>query len=164
MQLTFDTLALTSLPPVLAAQIAIDPVSGCWVWTGRLDRDGYGRIGDRGAHRTVWLVLHGPIESGLQLDHLCHDPAVCRLSTRCPHRRCVNPDHLAPATAAANSLRSNSFAAVNARKTRCDHDHEYDAANTYRRPDGHRDCRACIRRRVREYKARLRQADLARAA
>lgn len=42
--------------------------------------------------------------------------------------------------------------------TRCQFDHEYTDANTYRRPDGGRDCRECMRRRTRESRARRKQA------
>ena len=40
--------------------------------------------------------------------------------------------------------------------THCKHGHPYDAANTYRRPDGHRACKACLRRRLHERRARIR--------
>jgi hypothetical protein len=46
--------SLASLPAHLAASIAIDPESLEWIWTGRLDRDGYGRVGIRGVHREVY--------------------------------------------------------------------------------------------------------------
>lgn len=165
-QLTFDTLLLDPLPLSLAAWIVVDPSTGCWLWTGRIDRDGYGRAGSIGAHRAVWLALRGPIPPGLQLDHLCHDPDICYLTVKCPHRRCVNPDHLAVCTPLVNSLRSGSFAALNARKVRCDHGHVFTEANTYRPPGRpRRDCRACVRQRVHDYQARLRErGQLARAA
>jgi hypothetical protein len=54
-------------------------------------------------------------------------------------------------------MRGNSPPAVNARKTCCRHGHPYDDRNTYRPPGRRRrDCRACIRDRVRRYKARER--------
>lgn len=61
---------------------------GCWLWTGTLDRDGYGTIhvrdGDRHvrAHRLSWEVNRGPIPDGKGVLHSC--------DVRC----CVRPEHL----------------------------------------------------------------------
>lgn len=144
-------LALESLPERLRTRIAVDPATGCWEWHGRRDADGYGRFGSRGAHRVIFELACGPVPAGLQLDHVCR------------HRPCVNPDHLEPVTARENTRRGESFAGVNSRKVRCDHGHAYSEENTYRWR-GRRDCRACIRRRVAEYAARKRGANLGLAA
>ena len=45
------------------------------------------------------------------------------------------------------------------RATHCNHGHEYSDANTYVRSDGRRMCKACMRRRNREQRARERQAE-----
>lgn len=42
--------------------------------------------------------------------------------------------------------------------TECVNGHPYDDLNTYRRPAGTRDCRACIRERARRYQQRRREA------
>jgi len=117
-------------------QIKIDPEdSGCWLWNAYCSVDGYGRLKSNGqakmSHRVVYEYFLGPIPDGLQIDHLCRV------------RRCVNPDHLEPVTVHENSIRSNSFAAVNARKTHCIHGHPFDQANTYREARGRRLFRAC---------------------
>jgi hypothetical protein len=151
---------LADLPDSIARRITVDPVSGCWIVGGYRDKDGYARIGDRGAHRVVYELLEGPIPGGLTLDHV--------VALGCISRACCWPAHLEPVTSRTNTLRGRSFAAVNAAKTECDHGHPYDEANTYRW-NGRRDCRACGRARVAAYKARqdakfTTTADLARAA
>lgn len=62
------------------------PVTGCHVWLGALNADGYGNIEVKGisyrAHRASWMAFRGPIPSGLCVCHSCDTPC------------CVNPDHL----------------------------------------------------------------------
>jgi hypothetical protein len=79
---------------VLTMMDRSDP-DGCWVWTGRLNPQGYGHIGWKGfsqlAHRAVYELLVGPIPAGLQLDH------------KCRNRVCVRPDHLHAVSSKANN-------------------------------------------------------------
>ena len=129
----------------------------CWPWTGKLTKTpghaGYGvyKLGGKGrqAHRWSWEEANGPIPGGLPLDHRCHnaDPT-CPRGDRCQHRRCVNPAHLEPVTARENMQRAFALLA------HCKNGHPYDDLNTYIRPSGQRDCRACIRARVAAYKTR----------
>lgn len=60
--------------------------TGCWVWLGYRKETGYGRFNFNGvvigAHRAAWLLVHGPIPSGLVVLHRCDTP------------ECVNPAHL----------------------------------------------------------------------
>jgi len=100
----------------------------CWLWTGSLNRLGYGngRYDGRtmSAHRAAYTLLVGPIPKGMQLDHLCRV------------RRCVNPAHLEPVTQSTNMLRARSLI------THCPQGHPYDEVNTYWHR-GRRNCRAC---------------------
>jgi len=124
-------------------------LGACWVWTGRLNRDGYGEVRVDGqyrmTHRIVYQHLACEVPAGLELDHLCRV------------RHCVNPAHLEPVTHRENSLRSESFAAKNAVKTHCPQGHPYDARNTYAWR-GSRICRACVRAAGRRYRARRKAA------
>ena len=67
----------------------------CWVWSGTLDKKGYGRFrNDRvlnGAHRFAYQDKIGPIPQGVEIDH------------RCRRKACVNPLHLQIATGKLNS-------------------------------------------------------------
>lgn len=71
----------------------------CWLWTGCLDRDGYGMIARRGgrspikAHRAMWMLMHGPITSAQHVLHNC--PGGDRPA-------CVNEAHLWLGDQAAN--------------------------------------------------------------
>lgn len=109
--------------------------NGCVEWRGRLNYGGYGitTVGNRSvkAHRASYELRVGPIPTGLQIDHLCRNPA------------CINPAHLEPVTAAENTRRAlNSPTGINARKTHCIRGHEFTAENT-RIVSGRRVCRAC---------------------
>lgn len=102
----------------------VEPIteSGCWIWHGAIQSNGYGRtwINPKRpfVHRAVYELVRGPIPEGLILDHLCR--------VRC----CVNPDHLQPVTDRVNILRGTGFSARNAIKTHCPQGHEYTTNNT----------------------------------
>lgn len=105
--------------------------SGCWLWTRAKKENGYGVVWDgsrtRYVHRVSYELFVGPIPDGLTIDHLCRV------------RSCLNPQHLEPVTAGENTLRGDSPAAVNARKTHCPRGHAFDHLNV----DGQRRCYQC---------------------
>jgi hypothetical protein len=74
---------------------------GCWPWTGRVDRHGYGQVSHRedgmrrqvAAHRVAYSLAVAPFDRELVVDHLCRN--------RC----CCNPAHLEPVTDGENTRR-----------------------------------------------------------
>lgn len=121
----------------------------CVLWSGYLNRQGYGQIaaprsyvGTRVAHRVAYQQGHGVVlTSEEKLDHLCHgaDPT-CLGGRTCRHRACINLGHLVVATPAENQARS-----TRALREVCPAGHSYTAANTIiRRAVGlQRVCRQC---------------------
>lgn len=74
-------------PPSISYDL--DEDTGCWLWRGALDANGYGHLGHKGhsetlAHRYMYAVNVGPITADLTLHHACHN------------RACINPQHLSP--------------------------------------------------------------------
>jgi hypothetical protein len=135
----------------LLAKIDIDPATGCWNFTGRIESNGYGRIhavaGEAPwlSHRLAYTLLVGDIPEGLTIDHLCRN------------RACCNPDHLEPVTVRENIRRGDSHAGRKARQTHCKRGHAFDEANTIRdRRNGGRICRQCKNEAQRRYRIRRR--------
>lgn len=64
----------------------VDKVGECWIWTGPLNKYGYGKTAWHGkqitAHRLAYELSHGPIPDG---QCVCHT---------CDTRPCIRPDHL----------------------------------------------------------------------
>lgn len=56
----------------------------------------------------VFTAFYGEVPAGKQLDHICHDPAVCPGGIECPHRACCNPLHFAVTESHENVARSSN--------------------------------------------------------
>ena len=105
----------------------------CWTYSGFHSNAGYPYATAYGkyqpAHRAVWFYLTGDRLPGLDLDHLCRNPA------------CVNPAHMEPVTHAENQARI-ALAHTACRKA----GHDWSDPNNVRiRPSGRRYCAECDR-------------------
>lgn len=132
---------------------AVDPQTGCWNWTVRLDRNGYGvyrwveggRRRLRMAHRWVYEQIVGPLTDDVQLDHLCRNVA------------CVNPEHMDPVTQSVNQYRSaNGYGS----RDRCKSGrHDITEPESWMwNSRGKRSCRECFLISNRAAQARRREA------
>lgn len=113
-----------------------DPVFGCELATGRVDREGYAFFGKTRAHIAAWERVRGVItqtdEHGarLELDHMCR------------RRNCCALHHLELVTRSENEKRKSWRYRVKRATCPKGHDLKLHAATT---PEGGITCRVCNR-------------------
>ena len=136
--------------------------SECIPFEGCTDIGGYGAKRYQGktwkAHRLVWTLEKGEIPAGMVIDHTCHNEALakgeCEGGRNCPHRACVNIDHMRLVTQSENVIAgANGFGS----RTHCKNGHELTEDNIYH----HKHIRTCYtcrligtRKAKRAYRAR----------
>lgn len=122
----------------LLAKRRIDSSTGCWIWTGWITQEGYGRTTVNGINvqvgRLALALWRGaPLAESELLGFTCNNAA------------CFNPEHLQTRTKSEvvrNAVLSGRHA--ESRKTSCVHGHAFTAENTYVDPRGWRHCRTCV--------------------
>lgn len=129
--------------------------NGCLEWTGSTHA-GYGQIAVDGrpvpTHRLAWTLNRGPIPPDLNVLHHCDNPPCADTEPSSTY-----PDgHLFLGTQAEN-LADRDAKGRNGHsiKTHCKNGHPFDAANTYERPSGGRNCLTCQRDANVRYRAKL---------
>ncbi len=114
-------------------------------------KHGYAMVWDKALkrqvlhHRQVWAEVNGPIPAGMMVRHTCDNPP------------CININHLLIGTQTDNMrdmMERGRHGRYNAAKTHCIHGHAFTPENTYTKPDGKRQCRACGRRISEAYRQR----------
>lgn len=116
-----------------------EPNSGCWLWLGCIDRDGYSKCRNSTGHKKAYEAFVGAVPEGMEIDHKCNN------------RGCVNPAHLTCLPHLDNVRRISARPGHRNRvKTHCVHGHEFTEENTkidHWRGVIMRRCRECRRRR-----------------
>lgn len=171
-------MATQSIPTLIdrfLRNVSPEPNTGCWFWTGQMTKNGYGRFRVQENMRKTFGLAHifsyraykGPIPKGMEIGHKCHDSCGdCAGGSSCPHRSCVNPDHLEAMTHKENLRRGRgpmpgalAGAVIQKAKTHCPRGHEYTPENLYQTAKMRR-CRTCDRIRARVKHRKLKGSHL----
>lgn len=128
----------------------VDKSGECWLWTGTLNRDGYGLFKRQLAHRVAYIEANGDYPAGTVTDHLCRV------------RNCVRPSHLEAVTRGENVRRGlvpQMMTAKHSAVSNCPKGHPYAGENLYieHPKDGHprKRCRECRRESHRKVPSRV---------
>lgn len=123
-----------------------EPVTGCWLWTGAVNRKGYGKLTHNQvcmeAHRASYLAFKGCADGLL----VCHD---------CDQPSCVNPAHLYAGTYKdnrADMLKRSRWTHPYSKNTACFAGHIYEEGSYRIATDGSRTCKVCMRQHLLKYR------------
>lgn len=126
----------------LDAKTVPEPNTGCLLWTGSYDKNGYGKTHHNKkhirAHRLAFELKHGPIPEGKLVQHSCDTPACC------------NSDHLSLGTPLSNmqdKMKKGRFRNQYINASHCIRGHEFSSLNTRHKRGGERICVICSRLR-----------------
>lgn len=141
-------------PPAIRFEKFLCYTGDCIVWTGFLDKDGYGIFradphieNKRMAHRFSYEQLSGPIPRGMVINHLCRN------------RSCVNAGRLEVVTNAENILHVSSLniAKLNKDKTHCKRGHAFTPDNLLPSIKTGRACKICRRNFEKNCRRKIKQ-------
>lgn len=125
-------------------------MSNCILVNTSEAKNGYGQVLFRGkitrAHRAAWIEANGEIPKGLVIDHTCHNPKECEGGITCPHRACVNVEHMRLVTQRENIMAGRHNID---NRSHCNQGHPFIKENIMIRKNGHRECAECNRVRAR---------------
>lgn len=90
------------------AKVAEPDDQGCRLWTGHINKSGIGKFNPDGktvgAHRWIYIQIHGEPPEGLVVDHVCHNiDMTCLGGPTCKHRHCMTVEHMELKTIAENT-------------------------------------------------------------
>lgn len=136
------TIMHTDAVPIMD-RYEINEITGCWLWLGYVDKNGYARLDGENAHRAFYRKHVGVIADGNDIDHLCK------------RRDCVNPAHLESITELENNRRKSRTVRYQGKQFDiCRHGHPMTGDNLrlYKRAGGgvRRLCAECARARDRK--------------
>lgn len=112
----------------------VDPIFGCRLAEGRLDKEGYCFWGKTRAHIAAWERERGVIADGMELDHMCR------------RRNCVALHHLELVTRSENEKRKSWR--YRAKRKTCPAGHDLSINAVVVPPHGGRVCRTCNREAI----------------
>lgn len=122
----------------LSKNIIPEPNTGCMLWVGGSDKDGYGKIfwnkRHRRTHQVVYELKNGSIPKGHIIQHTCDTPSCCKL------------EHLKLGTWLSNmqdKVKKGRLRNQYMNATHCIYGHEFNDKNT-KIYNGKRCCYVCI--------------------
>lgn len=138
----FDTLA-----EHIEALSVGEPLTGCWLWLGSVDKKGYGQLTHKQKHYTAHRASFAAFKGDPGGRLVCHD---------CDQPGCVNPAHLYAGTHVdnrADMLARERWSHPYGQRTACFAGHEYEQVGYRIAADGSRVCRECQKLHQRRYRA-----------
>ena len=105
-------------------KIVIEPISGCWFWTGSLDSNGYPRVNINSINRRAHIISYEHFKGAVPLNMDCHHV--------CKNKHCVNPNHI-KVISRYNHKQLHLGENIKAQQTHCINGHEFTEENTYYR-------------------------------
>lgn len=129
--------------------IHVDEETGCHIWTGARDKNGYGKTNyhskDIRAHRLIYQLVRGNLSKDKFILHKCDRPSCC------------NIDHLVEGTPKDNmvdKVRKGRLRNQYMGTTHCKHGHEFTPENTRFATWAGKRKRVCVTCYTNQYKAR----------